>query len=445
MIKQTTTVIREMDYDRFKVDVEDGIIAQDATLIIKNNFDYPRINYWREPDRGSTELIESANLYSVNEIFEIFSNLLPRSFGTIKILLAHRETIGDGISYLEFSQMPRVPGQTFIISFDGVHYLKKRGVTTVDLNWLWTSELSEASELHRDEINIYFLEGRDNFHWFSDDSRTRIHPVTIAKSINHNQEQKQEEHMCGTTKPIASVAAVLADAQEQKTPATTRPFDMKDFLSKLVDPGLQVFYMHNYPANVNYLDTLGEFHNPQLLWPILLEDYFGNSNHYWSDQYDVLTEVDLPATWEVGVANKVIVGGETRFIPMFDMHGQFYGTKEQLNRAFGKIFTEKKYADRAYVFFTGRSYHVYVNAFLTEVEWRELVIDSLLPVGIDESFKIDSRWAAHTLKEGFTAIRVTARYKPLVPVAMYGPGVNDFLVQPFGSSESLTQIDDLPF
>jgi hypothetical protein len=234
-------------------------------------------------------------------------------------------------------------------------------------------------------------------------------------------------------KPVVStVKEVSTDSKKDQ------PFLMIDFLNKLEETHpFEVLHVHSYPI-VGYGGTTGfeDGHNPQLLMPIAVvnpidDDAVDWKSRDWNTQYkEFVRNAPLPG-WERGVTNLVVFNKKRGFVPMFDMTGQFYNSKEQLRRAFGTMFAEKGYLDKAYVFATGRSFHVYVPDIVSATEWNDLLIDSLMNVDPNESFHVDRRWVGHSLKEGFTAIRVSNFSKQtVVPYAVFGPGIESKPIEP---------------
>lgn len=59
-----------------------------------------------------------------------------------------------------------------------------------------------------------------------------------------------------------------------------------------------------------------------------------------------------------------------------------------------------------YLFKTGRSYHAYLDALMTEREWKRFLGHLLLLNNINENF-VDSRWVGHSLIQGFSALRLS--------------------------------------
>lgn len=230
-------------------------------------------------------------------------------------------------------------------------------------------------------------------------------------------------------------------------------YDLEQYYYQYKEERIQVVHLHSFPANLNYANRLGtlEGHNPQLLFPLLLTDAFGSDDgspaytvtrgmlseertYGWDEQYKKFLSIHPPEGWERGITNRVIAGGRTMYVPMFDMKGKYYAP-EQLKEAFGRKFYDKNYQDISYVFETDSSYHVYVPDLLTEQEWRELMLDSLIPVNPTGSLSVDTRWVGHALLQGFTAIRVSNFTKTVIPFAVHRPE----------NKELIRRAGDLPF
>lgn len=186
---------------------------------------------------------------------------------------------------------------------------------------------------------------------------------------------------------------------------------------------VQTIYRHSYPL-VGYRSTTEEDHNPQLIFPIPIIDALKNDLD-WSDEYEKFrTAVPLPG-WERGIVNRVIADNKVMYIPMFDMSGIFYDSIQQLNEAFGTVLSSRGFDSVAHVYYTGKSYHVYVPRLVSQTEWTNMLHELLVGSNFNGDFKPDVKWIGHALIQGFTAIRISNHnpgVKPTIPYLVFANG-----------------------
>jgi hypothetical protein len=107
---------------------------------------------------------------------------------------------------------------------------------------------------------------------------------------------------------------------------------------------------------------------------------------------------------------KGLFGTRVYHVPLIDFKGELNDRQIEL----GVNFLDEFRCSRAAIFSSGRSYHLYANALLSDKEWVNFMGRILLinPPGGPEI--VDSRWIGHRLLAGYASLRWTrntAAYK----------------------------------
>jgi hypothetical protein len=90
-----------------------------------------------------------------------------------------------------------------------------------------------------------------------------------------------------------------------------------------------------------------------------------------------------------------------KHIPLID----FSSDNEELVLAESEKLA-KEYGTNAYLFNSGRSFHFYMNTFLSVEEWVKFM-GRILLMNVDQEI-VDSRWVGHRLLAGYASLRLTA-------------------------------------
>lgn len=109
---------------------------------------------------------------------------------------------------------------------------------------------------------------------------------------------------------------------------------------------------------------------------------------------------DLPVNKELAIHSKV-VGEKRSHIPFID----FICSPDNPDLILSLLELQKTYNYDIYLFKSGRSVHGYLDTMLTERGWEKF-LGSLLLLN-HETPITDSRWIGHSLKQGFSSLRLS--------------------------------------
>lgn len=116
---------------------------------------------------------------------------------------------------------------------------------------------------------------------------------------------------------------------------------------------------------------------------------------------------EIVSNEEIAFHSRVYIESELkdriRHIPLIDFKGRDIAC---IGEMIEDIISEYGF-DRAFLFNSGRSYHLYIPALLTHDEWNKFMGRILLFNFPERPELVDTRWVAYSLRVGYSALRWT--------------------------------------
>lgn len=130
-------------------------------------------------------------------------------------------------------------------------------------------------------------------------------------------------------------------------------------------------------------------------------------NYFYNEIIDIIN--NLPINRELAIHSKVVKNKSEYHIPFIDFEAPIgVNLFDSLNEL------QKMFNDDIYIFESGRSYHGYFDALYSKRKWERFLGTLLLLNKTNEIRIIDSRWIGHSLRQGFSSLRLscnTSAYK----------------------------------
>lgn len=121
------------------------------------------------------------------------------------------------------------------------------------------------------------------------------------------------------------------------------------------------------------------------------------------NSYTIKDLVNVDNDEELGLNSRVYLLGKLRYIPMADLAITDIDKFDKIL----KLFRKYTKAD-VYLYFSGRSYHVYAIDLLTFRKWMKFLGELLLLNSPhDDKEYVDARWIGHNLVQGFGTLRLS--------------------------------------
>ena len=193
---------------------------------------------------------------------------------------------------------------------------------------------------------------------------------------------------------------------EQKFPPLA---NIREYLShnpQITNVELSVYTYH--PQSIS--DEREVFHVP----PMDLGDFL------------IHTTANLSSGQEVAFHSKVLVNTgthqEVRHIPMIDFCAK---VSDSVVKKTEQVLAEFNITN-AWLFHSGRSFHLYGGSLLTHKEWIRFMGRVLLMNSPDQSEVIDSRWVGHCLMAGTSRLRLTKNSDHYISEPKFVKAINAF-------------------
>jgi len=116
----------------------------------------------------------------------------------------------------------------------------------------------------------------------------------------------------------------------------------------------------------------------------------------------------ISSDYELAFNSLVKIDKRSFHLPLIDFN--YHSFDEIFKSALNEI--KEKYPGKIYIFYSGRSFHGYHDILLSENHWKQYLGDLLL---LNKTYAteeiVDSRWIGHSLKQGFSSLRITYNTK----------------------------------
>lgn len=122
--------------------------------------------------------------------------------------------------------------------------------------------------------------------------------------------------------------------------------------------------------------------------------------------YEILCR-EISDTEEIAFHSRVYIGTaetiEVQHIPLIDLKGK---NTDRIGELTDEVLNEYGW-EKAFLFDSGRSYHLYFQALLSHNAWHQFMGRILLFNIEEEPELVDSRWVGYSLRAGYGALRWT--------------------------------------
>jgi len=178
-----------------------------------------------------------------------------------------------------------------------------------------------------------------------------------------------------------------------------KPFYAIDIIYEIICRNRQIDKL-NFRA---YLDIPGS-----LLERGCIKTYSMNVNQFNNLQelQEKIHSIRIPNKWTFGITSRVKMNnGEYYHIPQIDFSCPI--SKKNLN-LIKKQLSQIVKVFPGYILESGKSYHYIGLKLLKEEKWKKFIGNCLLCRKPKDKFMVDVRWFGHSLRRGYTNLRILA-------------------------------------